>query len=118
MSEIAIKTAEQIAGIRLANQAVANLLKRIKPYVKAGVTTQELDDLIHGWMTEEGLISGSLNYGQPPFPGASCISLNHVVCHGIPGDRKLKDGDIVNIRSEEHTSELQSRFDLVCRLLL
>lgn len=97
MSEITIKTAEQIDGIRKANQAVANLLKRIKPHVQAGVTTQELDDLIHGWMKEEGLISGSLNYGQPPFPGASCISLNHVVCHGIPGDRKLKNGDIVNI---------------------
>lgn len=97
MSEIVIKDQTQIDGIRDANQAVANLLKRVKPFVKVGVTTKELDDMIHGWMTEEGLTSGSLNYGQPPFPGASCISLNHVVCHGIPGDKALKSGDIVNI---------------------
>lgn len=97
MDKIIIKTAEQIDGIRKANQLVANLLKRIEPYVVAGVTTQELDDRIHGWMEEEGAISGSLNYGNPPFPGASCISLNHVVCHGIPGDRVLKEGDIVNV---------------------
>lgn len=97
MSKIIVKNAEQIEGIRKANQAVANLLKRVKPYVKSGVTTKEIDDMIHGWMDEEGLISGSLNYGQPPFPGATCISVNHVVCHGIPGDRALKEGDIVNI---------------------
>lgn len=97
MTEIVIKDQTQIEGIRLANQAVANLLKRVKPFVVAGVTTKEIDDMIHGWMTEEGLISGSLNYGQPPFPGATCISLNHVVCHGIPSDKALKNGDIVNI---------------------
>lgn len=97
MSQIFIKDQTQIDGIRKANQAVASLLTRIKPHVVPGVTTQALDDLILGWMKEDGLISGSLNYGQPPFPGASCISLNHVVCHGIPGDRALKSGDIVNI---------------------
>ncbi|WP_268248491.1 type I methionyl aminopeptidase [Ignatzschineria ureiclastica] len=97
MSQIFIKDAQQIEGIRKANQAVANLLKRIKPYVKPGVTTKSLDELIHSWMLEEGLVSGSLNYGHPPFPGATCISINHVVCHGIPGDRALKEGDIVNI---------------------
>lgn len=97
MSQIFIKDQTQIDGIRKANQAVASLLTRIKPHVVQGVTTQALDDLILGWMKEDGLISGSLNYGQPPFPGASCISLNHVVCHGIPGDRALKSGDIVNI---------------------
>ncbi len=97
MSEIIIKTAEQIEGIRKANQIVANTLKAIEPFVVAGVTTKELDEKIHELLTEAGARSGSLNYGQPPFPGASCISLNHVVCHGIPGDRALKSGDIVNI---------------------
>src|SRR5258707_10061320 len=57
--------------------------------------------------------------GYPPYPGHLCTSVNHVVCHGIPNDKPLKKGDIVNVdRSEEHTSELQSRQYLVCRLLL
>lgn len=97
MTKVVIKTAEQIEGIRKANQLVANILQAIEPYVKAGVTTKEIDDRIHQMMKDEGAISGSLNYGHPPFPGASCISINHVVCHGIPSDRPLKNGDIVNV---------------------
>ncbi len=97
MSEIIIKNAEQIEGIRKANQLVADILDMITPYVKEGVTTAELDERIHQYMKDHGARSGSLNYGNPPFPGASCISTNHVVCHGIPSDKALKSGDIVNI---------------------
>lgn len=103
--EILIKTSDQIEGIRKANQLVADILLAIEPYVVEGATTQALDERILTMITEEGAISGSLNYGNPPFPGASCISLNHVVCHGIPSERQLKKGDIVNIDICLKTSE-------------
>src|SRR5579862_4111975 len=86
---------EGFAGMRRAGQLAAELLDFITPYVKPGVTTDELDRLCAGFTTDRGAVSAPLNYRG--FPRSICTSVNHVVCHGIPGDRKLADGDIVNI---------------------
>jgi methionyl aminopeptidase len=83
------------AGMRKAGRLAAELLDFITPYVKPGVTTDELDRLCHGYTIDHGAIPAPLNYRG--FPRSICTSINHVVCHGIPGDRKLDEGDIVNI---------------------
>src|SRR5690242_9989227 len=82
-------------GMRRAGRLAAETLDFIAPYVKPGVTTDELDRLCHGFTVERGAIPAPLNYRG--FPRSICTSVNHVVCHGIPGDRKLVEGDIVNI---------------------
>jgi len=86
---------EGFAGMRTAGRLAAELLDYITPFVKPGVTTDELDRLCRDWTAERGAISAPLNYRG--FPRSICTSINHVVCHGIPGDRKLVEGDIVNI---------------------
>ena len=89
--------------MRVAGQLAASVLNLVGPHVKAGVTTGELDRICHEYIVNEiGCVPAPLNYssaeGQPPFPKSICTSVNHVVCHGIPSDRKrLKNGDIVNI---------------------
>src|SRR5688572_31702421 len=176
---VSIKSPQDIEKMRVAGQRAAEVLDYIAPYVKAGTTTGELDRLCHEFITrEQEATPAPLNYAPPgyqPFPKSICTSVNHVVCHGVPGDKKLRAGDIVNIdvtvikdgfhgdtsrmfyvgnpsiqarrlcevtyeclwkgirevrpgaprgcpstgiRSEEHTSELQSQSNLVCRLLL
>lgn len=94
---IKIKTAEEIQKMRVAGQLAANVLDMITPYVEPGISTGELNQIMHKYMTEEqGTIPATLNYHG--FPASSCISINQVVCHGIPDDqKKLKKGDIVNI---------------------
>lgn len=93
---IIIKTPEQIEGIRKSSRLAANVLKYIEPYVVAGVSTEHLDNLILKYIEDNGAISATLGYNG--FPKASCISLNEVVCHGIPSESIiLKEGDIVNI---------------------
>jgi len=98
---IVIKTAEDIAGMRVAGRLAAEVLDFIAPHVKPGVTTAELDRLCHDYMVQvQGTTPAPLNYAPPgyrPFPKSVCTSVNHQVCHGIPGDRVLKNGDIVNI---------------------
>ncbi|MEW5879881.1 MAG: type I methionyl aminopeptidase [Pseudomonadota bacterium] len=98
---IVIKTAEDIAGMRVAGRLAAEVLDFITPHVKPGVTTAELDRLCHDYMVQvQGTTPAPLNYAPPgyrPFPKSVCTSVNHQVCHGIPGDRVLKNGDIVNI---------------------
>ena len=86
---------EDFAGMRAAGRLAAETLDMIAPHVRPGVTTGELDDLIHEFMTEHGATPATLGYRG--YPKSSCISINHVVCHGIPGERALKDGDILNI---------------------
>jgi methionyl aminopeptidase len=86
---------DEFAGMRKAGRLAADLLDFITPYVKPGVTTDELDRLCHGFTLDHGGISAPLNYRG--FPRSICTSINHVVCHGIPGDRRLVEGDIVNI---------------------
>ena len=98
---ITIKTAQDIEKMRIACRLASEVLDYITPFVKTGVTTKELDSLCHEYMTNvQGSISATLNYapdGGTPYPAATCISLNHVICHGIPADKPLKNGDILNI---------------------
>ena len=86
---------EDFAGMRAAGQLAARTLDMIVPHVRAGVTTGELDQVIHEFMVANDATPATLGYRG--YPKSSCISLNHVVCHGIPGDRQLQDGDILNI---------------------
>lgn len=94
---ISIKTPEQIEKMRVAGKLAAQTLEMIIPHVKAGVSTEQLDDVCHQFIVEElDAIPAPLNYNG--FPKSICTSVNQVVCHGIPSDKKiLKDGDIINL---------------------
>jgi len=93
---VTIKTPEQQAKMRVAGRLAADVLDMIGDYVIPGVTTGELDRLCHEYITGiQGAIPAPLNYRG--FPKSICTSVNHVVCHGIPGDKKLKNGDAINI---------------------
>ncbi|MBZ0172701.1 MAG: type I methionyl aminopeptidase, partial [Phycisphaerales bacterium] len=93
---ITIKTPDEIDKMRLAGRLAADVLVMIEPHVRPGVTTDELDRICHDYIVDvQQAIPAPLNYHG--FPSSICTSVNHVVCHGIPGDRVLKDGDIVNI---------------------
>ena len=98
---VAVKTAEDIAKMRIAGQLAAEVLDFIAPHVKAGATTDGIDSLCHDYMVNvQQTVPAPLNYappGYPPYPKSVCTSVNHVVCHGVPGDKKLKAGDIINI---------------------
>jgi len=96
MTDIIIKTPEEIEKMRIAGRLAAEVLEMIEPHVKLGVTTEELDRICHDYIVNvQKAIPAPLNYHG--FPKSICTSLNHQVCHGIPSSRKLKDGDIVNI---------------------
>lgn len=92
-----IKTPEEIAKMRIAGRLAAECLEMIEEYVQPGVSTAELDRIIHKHIVEvQGGIPACLNYKG--FPKSVCTSVNHVICHGIPSEKKiLKDGDIINI---------------------
>jgi methionyl aminopeptidase len=91
-----VKTADEIEKMRLAGRLAAEVLRMIAPHVRPGITTGELDRICHDFIVEEQLaIPAPLNYHG--FPRSICTSVNHQVCHGIPGQRVLKNGDIVNI---------------------
>ncbi len=93
---VTIKTADEQDKMRVAGRLAADVLDMISDYVKPGVTTGELDRICHEYITEvQSAVPAPLNYRG--FPKSICTSVNHVVCHGIPGDRKLKAGDAVNI---------------------
>ncbi|MGO8917606.1 MAG: type I methionyl aminopeptidase [Stellaceae bacterium] len=92
---IKLHGAEGFDGMRKAGRLAAEVLDFITPYVKPGVTTDELDRLCHGFIIDHSAIPAPLNYRG--FPRSICTSINHVVCHGIPGERKLDEGDILNI---------------------
>lgn len=98
---ISIKSAQDIEKMRVAGRLAAEVLDYIGPFVRAGVSTGEIDRLCHAYMTDvQKTIPAPLNYAPPgyrPFPKSICTSVNHVVCHGIPGEKKLKSGDVVNI---------------------
>ncbi len=98
---IQIKTPEDIAGMRVAGRLASEVLDLLTQHIKPGVTTQQLDDIArHHILEVQGAISATIGYqppGYPPFPAAICTSVNHTVCHGIPNDRPLKNGDILNI---------------------
>jgi methionyl aminopeptidase len=98
---ITIKSPEEIEKMRVAGRLAADVLDYIAPYVRPGISTGEIDRLCHEYMVGTlGVTPAPLNYappGYPPFPKSICTSVNHVVCHGVPGDKKLRAGDIVNI---------------------
>jgi len=94
---VSIKTPEQIEQMRVAGRLAAEVLEVVKPHVKPGVTTEELDDICreHILKVQQAIPA---NVGYKGFPKTICTSVNHVICHGIPSHSKvLKDGDIVNI---------------------
>lgn len=92
---------EQLNGMRAAGRLAASVLEMIESYVVPGVTTNVLDELCHQYIIDHHAIPAPLNYTaggtHPPFPKATCTSVNHVICHGIPCDKKLKKGDSLNI---------------------
>lgn len=95
--QIVLKTPEQIEGIRASGKLAATILKKVCAKAKEGVTTRELDDYAMELHKDAGATPAPLGYGQPPFPKGICTSLNEVICHGIPNDKPLIKGDIMNI---------------------
>jgi methionyl aminopeptidase len=98
---ITIKNDTDIEKMRIAGRLASEVLDYITPFVKSGVTTGELDKLCHDYMVNvQGTIPAPLNYAPPghtPYPKSICTSVNQQVCHGVPGDKILKNGDIVNL---------------------
>ena len=93
---VSIKTPDEIDKMRIAGRLGGEVLKMIRPHVKPGISTSELDRICHDYIVnEQQAIPAPLNYRG--FPKSICTSVNHVVCHGIPGDKVLKKGDAVNI---------------------
>ncbi len=93
---VTIKTPEEIEKMRIAGRLAADVLHMIQPHVVPGVTTEELDRICHDYIVnEQKAIPAPLNYHG--FPKSICTSVNYQVCHGIPGDRRLKESDIINI---------------------
>jgi methionyl aminopeptidase len=93
---VTIKTPEEIEKMRVAGRLAAQVLEMIGPQVQAGITTGELDRICHDFIVDEQqAIPAPLNYHG--FPKSVCTSVNSVVCHGIPGEKRLKNGDILNI---------------------
>ena len=98
---VVLKTAEEIERMRVAGRLASEVLDFITPHVRPGITTGKLNDLCHDYMVDvQHTVPAPLNYAPPgyrPFPKSICTSVNHQVCHGVPGDRLLKPGDILNI---------------------
>lgn len=96
MTSITIKSAEEIAKMHVAGRLASEVLDMIGPYVRSGITTDELNQICHDYIINvQKAIPAPLNYLG--FPKSICTSVNHQVCHGIPGPRVLKDGDIINV---------------------
>lgn len=93
---VTIKTPEEIEKMRIAGRLAADVLQMVESHVQEGIMTDELDQICHNYIVnEQNAIPAPLNYRG--FPKSICTSINHVICHGIPGKKKLKDGDIINI---------------------
>ncbi len=98
---ITYKNAEDAAGMRIAGRLASEVLDFLTPHVQAGITTEALDKLAHDYIVDvQQAIPAPLNYapgGYKPYPKSICTSVNHTICHGIPNDKALKKGDIINI---------------------
>jgi methionyl aminopeptidase len=98
---ISIKSAADVEGMRIAGRLASEVLDMLTPHVRPGITTDELDKLAHDYIVNvQQAIPAPLHYqpnGYPPYPKSVCTSINDQVCHGVPGERMLKVGDIVNI---------------------
>ena len=93
---VSIKNTEEIEKMRVAGHLAAEVLEMIEPHVQAGITTGELDRICHDYIVnEQKAVPAPLNYHG--YPRSVCTSVNHVVCHGIPSEKRLKNGDILNI---------------------
>jgi methionyl aminopeptidase len=92
---IKLHGAEAFAAMRKAGRLAAEALDMIGPYVRPGVTTEELDDRVLEFALDHGAVPAPLNYRG--FPKSICTSINHVVCHGIPGPKPMREGDIINV---------------------
>jgi methionyl aminopeptidase len=92
---ISLKDQKDIEGMRRAGRIAVDSLAMIEPYIKPGVKTDDLNTQLHDFTVKHGAVPAPLNYRG--FPKSVCISINEVVCHGIPGERTLKNGDIVNV---------------------
>ncbi len=97
---ITIKDAAGIAAMRTACRLAAEVLDQLTPHIQPGITTLEIDRLAAEFMKQQGSVSATIGYqppGYPAYPAHLCTSVNQVVCHGIPNDKPLKKGDIVNV---------------------
>ena len=98
---ITIKNSEDIKEMRRAGKLASEVLDFISPFIKPNITTEEIDKICHDYMiNEQKTIPAPLNYAPPghsPYPKSVCTSVNHQICHGIPGPKSLKNGDIINI---------------------
>jgi methionyl aminopeptidase len=97
---ITYKDESGIQGMKVAGRLASEVLDYLTPHIKPGITTKEIDRLAAECMKRQGTTSATLGYqpaGYPPYPASLCTSVNHVVCHGIPNDKPLKKGDIVNV---------------------
>jgi len=92
---IRLKQASDIEGIREAGRLVLDTLDLVESEIKPGITADEINTLVHEYTIKHGAIPAPLNYRG--FPKSVCVSINEVICHGIPGEQVLKDGDIVNV---------------------
>lgn len=92
---ITIHTEEDFKGMRKAGRLAAEVLDYITDFIKPGITTNYINDICHQMIVDNGAIPAPLNYRG--FPKSVCTSVNHVVCHGIPDEKKLQNGDIVNV---------------------
>jgi methionyl aminopeptidase len=101
MKKVTIKSAQEIEKMRVAGRLASEVLDYITPFVKPGITTEDLDALCHNYMVEiQKTIPAPLNYapsGHKPYPKSICTSVNNQICHGIPSAKQLKNGDILNI---------------------
>ena len=98
---VSLKSPEDVAKMRVAGRLASELLDYLAPQVGPGITTGEIDRIAHDYQVNvQQVVPATLNYAPPghqPYPASICTSVNHVVCHGIPGDKKLKAGDIINV---------------------
>jgi len=98
---VSIKTPQEIEKMRIAGRLTSEVLDYIGPFVKAGITTNELDKLCHDLIVDvQHAIPAPLNYapgGHTPYPKSICTSINHQICHGVPSEKVLKNGDIINL---------------------
>ena len=102
---VIIHTPEEIEKMRELGKLVADALDYIGDFVKPGITTNELDKLVYDYhVNVQGGYPAPLHYGNPPYPKSCCTSVNHVICHGIPDDKPLKEGDIINIEKMAFTA--------------
>ncbi|MES2771599.1 MAG: type I methionyl aminopeptidase [Pseudomonadota bacterium] len=98
---VSLKSPLEIEKMRVAGRLASEVLDYITPYVQAGISTDELDKLCHDYIVDvQNAIPAPLNYAPPghrPYPKSICTSINHQICHGVPSEKKLKNGDIVNL---------------------